>query len=151
MKLDKRLIHFNKSSRGGRKIRYIVIHDTGNPSPGADALAHFRYFGGGNRKRVWCRLLKMPNRRGIAATAGDATASPIPTPSALSFASIRGMIAGRRWATRGSLFGSLWRFIIFPNLMWCVTTTHLGRSVPAPCLRIIGANGGDFGKAFSGF
>ena len=50
MKLDKRLIHFNKSSRGGRKIRYIVIHDTGNPSPGADALAHFRYFGGGNRK-----------------------------------------------------------------------------------------------------
>ena len=50
MKLDKRLIHFNKSSRKGVRISYIVVHDTGNPSKGADALAHFRYFGGGNRQ-----------------------------------------------------------------------------------------------------
>ncbi|MDO4712177.1 MAG: N-acetylmuramoyl-L-alanine amidase [Peptostreptococcaceae bacterium] len=44
------LSKFNNSSRGGAKVRYIVIHDTGNPRPGADALAHARYFGGGDRK-----------------------------------------------------------------------------------------------------
>lgn len=30
-------------------IKYIVVHDTGNPSVGADAKAHFDYFNGGNR------------------------------------------------------------------------------------------------------
>lgn len=30
-------------------IKYIVVHDTGNPSIGADAKAHFDYFNGGNR------------------------------------------------------------------------------------------------------
>ncbi len=30
-------------------VSYIVIHDTGNPSPGADARAHFSYFNGGDR------------------------------------------------------------------------------------------------------
>lgn len=50
MRLDKRLIHYNYMSRRGAKVRYIVIHDTGNENPGADALAHYRYFGGGNRR-----------------------------------------------------------------------------------------------------
>ena len=36
-------------SRRNQKIKYIVIHDTGNTSAGADAKAHFNYFNGGNR------------------------------------------------------------------------------------------------------
>lgn len=42
-------IRYNKSSRNNTPIKYIVIHDTGNRSKGADALAHYRYFNGGNR------------------------------------------------------------------------------------------------------
>jgi N-acetylmuramoyl-L-alanine amidase len=49
MILDKRLIHYNFSSRRGVPIKYIVIHDTGNNSPGAGALNHYKYFSGGNR------------------------------------------------------------------------------------------------------
>jgi len=48
--IDKRLIQYNHSSRGGHGIKYIVVHDTGNTSKGADALAHYRYFNGGNRQ-----------------------------------------------------------------------------------------------------
>lgn len=42
-------ISYNKSNRNGVKIRYIVIHDTGNPSACANAIAHYNYFNGGNR------------------------------------------------------------------------------------------------------
>lgn len=42
-------IRFNYSSRHGSIVKYIVIHYTGNYNKGADALAHFRYFNGGNR------------------------------------------------------------------------------------------------------
>ena len=41
-------IAYNYSKRN-QKIKYIVVHDTGNPSAGADAEAHFNYFNGGNR------------------------------------------------------------------------------------------------------
>ena len=41
-------IAYNKSNRY-EKIKYIVIHDTGNKSKGADAPAHFNYFNTGNR------------------------------------------------------------------------------------------------------
>lgn len=50
MLLNKQLIHYNYSSRKNTPIAYIVVHDTGNPDPGADAMAHYRYFSGGNRK-----------------------------------------------------------------------------------------------------
>ena len=36
-------------SRRSEKIKYIVIHDTGNKSAGAGAANHFAYFNGGNR------------------------------------------------------------------------------------------------------
>lgn len=49
MIIDKRLIHYNFSSRRGVPIKYIVIHDTGNTNARAGALNHYRYFGGGNR------------------------------------------------------------------------------------------------------
>lgn len=39
---------YNLSNRTD-KIKYIVIHDTGNTSRGADAKAHINYFSGGNR------------------------------------------------------------------------------------------------------
>ena len=42
-------IKYNRSNRGGTPIRYIVIHDTGNPSRGANATAHYNYFNGGDR------------------------------------------------------------------------------------------------------
>ena len=44
-----RPIKYNFSSRKGQKVKFLVVHDTGNSSKGADALAHQRYFGGGNR------------------------------------------------------------------------------------------------------
>ena len=44
----KQQMRYNCSART-TPIRYIVIHDTGNPSAGADAESHFRYFNGGNR------------------------------------------------------------------------------------------------------
>lgn len=50
MEINKKLIKFNTSSRNGNRIEYIVIHDTGNKSKGANAEAHFKYFNGGNRK-----------------------------------------------------------------------------------------------------
>ena len=42
-------IAYNRSNRAGEKIKYIVIHDTGNSSAGANAIAHFNYFNGGDR------------------------------------------------------------------------------------------------------
>ena len=41
-------IQYNKSPRK-EKIKYIVIHDTGNTNAGADGKAHFNYFNSGNR------------------------------------------------------------------------------------------------------
>ncbi|MDO5061739.1 MAG: N-acetylmuramoyl-L-alanine amidase [Peptostreptococcaceae bacterium] len=43
------LSKFNHSSRRGSKIKYLVIHDTGNRRKGADAIAHAKYFGRANR------------------------------------------------------------------------------------------------------
>ena len=40
---------YNFSSRNKQKIKYLVIHDTGNANSGADAFAHSRYFGSGNK------------------------------------------------------------------------------------------------------
>ncbi|OWZ83247.1 N-acetylmuramoyl-L-alanine amidase family protein [Natranaerobius trueperi] len=40
----KKLINHNYSSRNKESIKYIVIHDTGNLSKGADANAHYNYF-----------------------------------------------------------------------------------------------------------
>ena len=42
-------IKYNRSNRGGTPIKYIVVHDTGNPSRGANATAHYNYFNGGDR------------------------------------------------------------------------------------------------------
>lgn len=46
--IEKRQIAYNKSVRTSA-IKYIVVHDAGNKSKGADADAHFKYFNGGNR------------------------------------------------------------------------------------------------------
>jgi len=48
LSISKKQIAYNRAKRTG-SIQYIVIHDTGNKSKGADAEAHFRYFNGGNR------------------------------------------------------------------------------------------------------
>lgn len=49
MNINKRLIKYNTSSRGSEKIKYIVVHDTGNTKKGSNANNHFLYFNGGNR------------------------------------------------------------------------------------------------------
>lgn len=46
--IEKKQIAYNRIKRT-QKIKYIVIHDTGNRSKGADSDAHFNYFNGGNR------------------------------------------------------------------------------------------------------
>ncbi len=43
MKINENLVRYNFSSRQETKIEYIVIHDTGNTSKGADANAHFSF------------------------------------------------------------------------------------------------------------
>ena len=48
--ISKMLIKYNYSSRGGRKIEYIVVHDTGNSGKGADVDAHFNFFNGADRQ-----------------------------------------------------------------------------------------------------
>lgn len=48
MEIIKKQIAYNISKRSSA-IKYIVIHDTGNKSKGANAIAHFNYFNGGNR------------------------------------------------------------------------------------------------------
>lgn len=50
MMINKQLIRYNYAGRGGTKIRYIVVHDTGNRAATANAMNHFRYFNGGNRR-----------------------------------------------------------------------------------------------------
>lgn len=42
--IQTKLIAFNKTYAPGRRIDYIIIHDTGNRSTGANALAHYNYF-----------------------------------------------------------------------------------------------------------
>lgn len=49
MQINKKLIKYNFSSRNGTEIKYIVVHDTGNPRKGAGAHNHYLYFNGGNR------------------------------------------------------------------------------------------------------
>ena len=44
-----RQIKHNRSDRNGAAIKYIVVHDTGNFSRGANANAHFEYFNNGSR------------------------------------------------------------------------------------------------------
>lgn len=44
-----RISRYNFSNRGKSAIKYLVIHDTGNPRKGAGAINHSKYFGGGNR------------------------------------------------------------------------------------------------------
>ena len=44
MKFLYRPVKYNFSSRQGNKISWLVVHDTGNPSKGADAEAHRRFF-----------------------------------------------------------------------------------------------------------
>lgn len=46
--IQKKLIKYNYSS--GNDIKYIVVHDTANTGKGANALAHFNYFNGGDRQ-----------------------------------------------------------------------------------------------------
>ncbi|MBQ2968237.1 MAG: N-acetylmuramoyl-L-alanine amidase [Clostridia bacterium] len=41
-------IAYNKTKRSQKPI-YIVVHDTGNSGKGANAMAHFNYFNGGDR------------------------------------------------------------------------------------------------------
>ena len=48
MEIIRRQMAYNYSVRT-QPIKYIVIHDTGNPSAGADADANFRYFNTGDR------------------------------------------------------------------------------------------------------
>lgn len=47
--IQQMFIRYNYTSPRGATLKYIVIHDTGNTSAGADALAHYNYFNGGNR------------------------------------------------------------------------------------------------------
>lgn len=49
MEIIKQQIAYNISKRN-TAIKYIVIHDSGNKSKGANAMAHFNYFNGGNRQ-----------------------------------------------------------------------------------------------------
>ena len=49
MDIKEMFIKYNFSSRNGKTVKYIVVHDTGNKSKGADAMAHYRYFNSGNR------------------------------------------------------------------------------------------------------
>lgn len=46
--IQKMLIKYNFSS--GNTIKYIVVHDTGNPAAGANAMMHYKYFNGGDRQ-----------------------------------------------------------------------------------------------------
>ena len=42
-------IGYNYSVRR-EPVKYIVVHDTGNTSKGADAMAHYNYFNSGDRQ-----------------------------------------------------------------------------------------------------
>jgi len=47
--IEKMLIKYNYTKGDKRKIEFIVIHDTGNPTRGANALKHYQYFNATNR------------------------------------------------------------------------------------------------------
>ena len=49
MEIEKKYVKYNYSKRND-KIKYIVIHDTGNAGKGADSYAHYNYFNGGDRQ-----------------------------------------------------------------------------------------------------
>lgn len=46
--MEKRQIKYNITPRY-EQIKFIVVHDTGNPDTGANAERHYAYFNGGNR------------------------------------------------------------------------------------------------------
>lgn len=46
--IQQKIIKYN-FTKGRTGVDYIVIHDTGNTNAGADAEAHYNYFGGANR------------------------------------------------------------------------------------------------------
>lgn len=48
MNIEKKQLKYNITKRR-QKPMYIVIHDTGNVSRGADAMSNYKYFSGGNR------------------------------------------------------------------------------------------------------
>ncbi len=50
IQINEKLVKYNFSSREGVSIKYIVIHDTGNESKGANANAHFLYFNSGDKQ-----------------------------------------------------------------------------------------------------
>lgn len=50
MQINEHLVKYNFSSRNNNDIEYIVIHDTGNKSKGADANAHFNFFNTADRQ-----------------------------------------------------------------------------------------------------
>ena len=50
IKINEKLVKYNFSKRTEGKIKYIVIHDTGNIDKGADANAHFNFFNNGDRQ-----------------------------------------------------------------------------------------------------
>ena len=47
--LTRKIINYNHSGRMGQKIKYLIVHDTGNARSGAGASAHQKYFGSGNK------------------------------------------------------------------------------------------------------
>lgn len=47
--IDRKLIRYNYSGRNRENIKFIVVHDTGNPSKGAGARNHYLYFDKPNR------------------------------------------------------------------------------------------------------
>ena len=50
IKINEKLIKYNFSKRTEGKIKYIVIHDTGNTDKGAGADNHFLFFNGADRQ-----------------------------------------------------------------------------------------------------
>lgn len=50
IKINEKLIKYNFSKRTQGKIKYIVIHDTGNTRERADANAHFNFFNSADRQ-----------------------------------------------------------------------------------------------------
>lgn len=49
MIITKKLIKYNFTPDANKPF-YIVVHDTGNPDAGANALMHYNYFNNGNRQ-----------------------------------------------------------------------------------------------------
>lgn len=46
---DIKQIAYNRTNRNDSKIKYIVIHDTGNTGFGANVYSHYKYFNSGDR------------------------------------------------------------------------------------------------------